>query len=199
MLARALLGAFLFAAPVAGAAQAVPDGLVLARQLAVSEPRARAPAIIRTGIEARAGRLYGGLRGRAKARDSILHSEEAYVRVRPRLGRLAVDVGYTRAIEGDSGVAVSLRHPLGAAGSLAARVKFDANTATARTEARTTIGALRLGGGISGRFDAEDAAPDLAWDVNAARTLADGVSATLRLENPAHSPPRASLSLAIRF
>lgn len=193
-----ILSATLLLAPVPGLAGDDGDGLAMRRDFSVSEAEGRDPATIRTGAEVKAGRFYGGVRGRAQARDRIAHSAEGFAGVRPQLGELAMDLGYIQPLEGSGRMALSLRHPLGEDASLKARVDLVAGAATARTEAQAGWGEVRVGAGVTGRLDAGDAEAEFAWNVNAGRDL-DGAALDLRLEGPANAEPRASLSLNMQF
>lgn len=201
---RLLLALLLCLAPASVGAQAVADGFALIRHFSVERPRDRDRAAIHTRIEGRAGRFYGGLKGEARVRNAASHQLNLYIGLRPRLGPLSVDLGYSRSVADDAGgtVALSIRRRLGIGGSVDAGLRFEPETAAARTEARAQVRVRRhlsLGAGVSGAFGAAGADPVLAWSLNADSVFAHGLDVRLRVGDDTRAAPRAAVSLAMRF
>lgn len=204
---------FLFAALITlalGPAEtAEADPFYVTSAFSVDRPQERTPdPTLKGRIEGTAGSFYGGVNGRTLPEPDRAAAFDLYVGLRPQIGRVALDLGYSRQMsDGDTGccgqVAVGLGGDVGARARLGARLQVDPQDEIATAEASATVDLFettRIAGRLGHRFDVSpDGGSQLTLDVGASRPLGTGASMDLRFSDASSRAGRAELSMRLQF
>jgi hypothetical protein len=117
---------------------------------------------------------------------------------RPKLGRVGLDLGYSRASDACCGVwSARVNRPVGRA-TLEAQVAFDAGAGVslASTEAKIPLSrGLSMRGRLDGRLATEGGERKLRAEIGLARKLSPASHIDLRLQEASDSPGRAEFAI----
>lgn len=200
----------LVAAVLSGlAGPAAADPFRMISVFSVERPRERpTEPLLKGRVEGAAGNFYGGFRGRTVPLAEHSAAFDIYVGVRPRLGTLDVDVGYSRHVTDEAAgccgtFALRLDREIGQSAELGAQLRMDPAGESGRAEARAEVHIFertRIQGTLGHNFDgAGPEASAVTFDFGATRPLGTGASLDLRYRDASYRPGRAEVSVKVRF
>jgi hypothetical protein len=178
---------------VAGPAAAEPGHL--ATNFAIADGNQ-----LRGRVEARAGPVFGGVRGGTLADSERIGTLAFYVGLRPSLGPAKLHVAITRPLDARPRLDVDFARPLGERAEFTAHFDLDAEAEVARTEAAASLAITRrtrLRASLRGAVDSED--DTLSLRLTATRRIAPGGTIAIGFAEAERAPPRATLNLGLRF
>lgn len=155
---------------------------------------------LRGGVEAYIGPLFGGMRGSTLANPERFGTLAVYVGLRPALGPSRFNLEITRPLDAQPRLDIDFERPLGRRAAFSAGLDLDAEAEVAQTEAGASLELTRrtrLDASLRGVVDPADDRVSLR--LSATRQIAPGSSLDIGLVEAERAPPRATLSLVLRF
>lgn len=205
---RQFLFAALFALAFGPAGTADAEPFRLVSKFSVDRPQERRPdPTLKGRIEGSAGSFYGGLNGRTLSDPDQTAAFDVFVGMRPRIGRMALDLGYSRRMveaESDGRVAVGLGREVGQRTRFGARLQVNPEAEMATAEASASVRIFettRIAGTLGRRFEvaSPDDNSDVTLKVGASRPLGTGASMDLRYSDASSRAGRTELLMRLRF